>query len=110
MNMHKIALERIANNPDKIGIKEKVVGVSIEKRLFDIKKGVRYQTAEPDVIFELSNGKVIIIEYKNNGGGIDTAQKQLAKATYWYGKYSKVPSSDITTLIIDGDKYPFLKK
>jgi len=110
MNMHKVAIEKIANNPGKIGIKGNIVGVCLEKKLYDIKKGIRYQIAQPDIIFELSTGEIIIIEYKNNGNCLEKAQQQLARAVSWYARYTNIPLDKIKTRVVYGDTYSFLKK
>ena len=111
-SQHRSALEKIAKNPSLIGINGNIVGICIEKKLFDYKRGVRYTIAEPDIIFEMSDGRVIIVEYKNNGHRIKSgeAQTQLNRTCLWYGRYTLVPAEKIITIPIDGDSYPFLKK
>lgn len=108
--MHRRALERIANHPAKIGIKEKVIGVCVEKRLYEVENGARRLIAEPDVIFEFLEGGVEIIEYKNNGNGAEKANEQLRIAGEWYARHTSIPLSRIRTRIVHGDAYPFLKR
>jgi hypothetical protein len=101
---HHKALETLSRHPEIIGISPKRVMTStIEPVLFD--KGNFY--AEPDVVFELVNKKVVIIEYKSNGHIrlIEDAENQLEKAVDFYQKRKKVPTEG---RIITGFSYPCL--
>jgi len=110
-SQHRRALEIIAKSPDKLGIHGNIVSVCIEKKLFDYRRGIKYTIAEPDVIFEMSDGRIIVVEYKNNGHKIKSgeAQNQLNKICLWYGRYTSVPAEKIRTIALDGESYPFLK-
>jgi hypothetical protein len=107
---HRKALEKIALNPSLFEIKGKVVGICIEKKLYDTKNRITSMIAEPDIIFNMSNKKIVIVEYKSNGNHKEYAQEQLNKAFYWFGKYTSIPSEKISGIIIEGNKYPLLKK
>jgi hypothetical protein len=110
ITIHRKALERIACSPSKVGIKDDIVGVWIEGKLYDIRKGKRVLIAEPDVTFYTVRGGIIIVEYKNNGNGVEKAREQLETARVWYAKYTPTPLDQVRTMIIHGDEYPFLKR
>ncbi len=101
-NQHRRALEKIAASPEKFGFPSPS-SVSIEQNLFH--KG--RLLAQPGLVIETQRPHgIYIIEYKGNGNGelLERAQKQLAHAVWWYGKYrGDVEPEEIHTIIISRD-------
>ncbi|MCX6749484.1 MAG: hypothetical protein NTW17_01925 [Candidatus Pacearchaeota archaeon] len=95
---HRRALEKIASRPGMLGL-DNVISVLIEANLIYDGKLI----AQTDVIFEMKEGKVELIEYKNNGNGEERARKQLETAKWWYGRNRKdISPENIHTRIISG--------
>ncbi len=103
-SIHHKALEILSRHPEIIGLSKKDIAVaSIEPLLFY--RGSFY--AEPDLVFELTNRKAIIIEYKSNGHKklVSKARGQLEKAVDFYEKVMGVSTKG---LLITGTSYPEL--
>ncbi len=102
---HRKALEKIAANPSRYGF-ENIVASAIEVNLFN-QRGE--WDAQPDIIFLDSKGEVYVIEYKSNGDSrlIKRAKEQLYNTIQWFSKHTSIKPK---TVIIDGSKYPELKR
>jgi len=91
---HYRALQIMMKFPEEFNFgfsKRKVIFCTIEPNLLD--SGGRMASV-PDIVFEARGKKgeleVHIVEYKGttgNGEAYDFAQRQLAGASWWYGKF-----------------------
>ncbi len=102
---HRRALEILAIHPEYIGISKKdVLTSSIEQILFY--KGNFY--TEIDLVYELTSGKLIIVEYKSNGHKklMKKGKNQLNRGIDFYQKIKKITSEG---RLITGDSLPILK-
>jgi len=103
---HRKALEIIAADPEKFDLghpdKDRT---QIEVTLFDGKRAV----AEPDITFYMPDGKIRLVEYKENGHQ-EQALIQLTNAKWWYGKYKRdINPDDIEAYIISGSDPKYKK-
>ncbi len=102
---HRKALERINEDPTIIGLnKRDLLFSAVEPYLYSGRRGRRIQ---PDLVFILRTGGVIVIEYKSNGHLrlTEKGRTQLEEAVSFYEKKGISAEGRLIT----GDSHPSLK-
>ncbi len=103
-SIHRKSLEILVRKPEIIGIKpSEILIVSVEPLLY----GNRRQIIEPDLVYQMRDGGVIVVEYKstNQPRLLGKGTSQLAKAMNYFSRMG-VPSKGF---LITGDDYPELR-